>query len=172
MQSKKAKIRSTVWRFALLAPLLGGAIVVPASAASAQETDTCLGVPATIVGHELTNSETGTPGRDVITLKEGNDGFFDIGGDDIVCLDEDFDFVGFSSPPTGNDTISGGPDGDQIFADDGDDTVMGDEGDDQLSGGAGNDTLDGGAGVDDLDGGDGFDVCVGGENVVNCEQTS
>jgi Ca2+-binding RTX toxin-like protein len=74
------------------------------------------------------------------------------------------------SPPTataGDDTLSGGPDADQIDGlagndtiegNGGNDTLIGGEGNDILAGGAGNDTLRGGAGNDTLDGGASFDL--------------
>ena len=70
---------------------------------------------------------------------------------------------------TNRDDIDGGPGDDRLFGGRGDDTLYGGEGNDTLKGGAGADTLlagsgddmlDGGAGADVLDGGIGFDTFV------------
>ena len=67
------------------------------------------------------------------------------------------------------DTIDGGPGDDRLFGGRGDDVLYGSEGDDILKGGvgddmlegnSGDDTLEGGAGADTLDGGIGFDTFI------------
>jgi Ca2+-binding RTX toxin-like protein len=66
------------------------------------------------------------------------------------------------SGTAGDDSLTGGPDGDHIIGHDGDDTLEGAGGDDHLKGQAGDDWLLGGAGDDHLKGGAGGDVLVGG----------
>ena len=70
---------------------------------------------------------------------------------------------------TNRDTIDGGPGHDSLFGGPGDDTLYGSEGDDMLKGGpgadtlegnSGNDMLEGGAGADTMDGGIGFDTFI------------
>ncbi len=70
---------------------------------------------------------------------------------------------------TNQDTIDGGPGHDRLFGGPGDDTLYGSEGDDMLKGGPGDDTLEGnsgddtlesGAGADTMDGGIGFDTFI------------
>ena len=93
--------------------------------------------------------------------------------DDILAGDQRANRL---SGGSGNDTIYGGPGGDDTNRDDidggpGDDRLFGGRGDDTLYGGEGNDTLKGGAGADTiwagsgddrLDGGAGADVLDGG----------
>lgn len=62
----------------------------------------------------------------------------------------------------GNDTLTGGPQGDMIYGGAGNDILNGNGGNDQLFGEAGNDTLNGGYGVDKLFGGADNDTLFGG----------
>ena len=63
---------------------------------------------------------------------------------------------------TNRDTIDGGPGHDRLFGGPGDDTLYGSEGDDMLKGGPGDDTLEGNSGDDALEGGAGADTMDGG----------
>lgn len=63
----------------------------------------------------------------------------------------------------GDDTLSGGAQGDLIVAAAGHDSLSGNAGDDTLDGGAGNDTMRGGSGADSLSGGSGRDTLSGGD---------
>ena len=63
---------------------------------------------------------------------------------------------------TNKDTIDGGPGHDRLFGGPGDDTLYGSEGDDMLKGGPGADTLEGNSGDDILEGGAGADTMDGG----------
>lgn|GEM_PF-1679375 len=65
----------------------------------------------------------------------------------------------------GNNTLTAGTKGDDLFGNDGNDTLTGGAGADLLVGGNGNDTFAGGADVDDLDGGAGNDRLDGGAGV-------
>jgi Ca2+-binding RTX toxin-like protein len=60
----------------------------------------------------------------------------------------------------GNDSITGGQDGDLIFGGDGHDVLKGGAGADTIDGGTGNDTIIGGLGDDVMGGGDGADTFV------------
>lgn len=59
--------------------------------------------------------------------------------------------------------ISGGPNRDELYGEDGNDRLFGQGGDDYLNGGNGNDELVGSDGSDSLDGGSGNDVLSGGD---------
>ena len=63
---------------------------------------------------------------------------------------------------TGDDSLDGGADDDQLFGGDGNDTIQGGTGNDYLYGEAGNDNLQGGDGVDLISGGLGNDTISGG----------
>jgi len=94
---------------------------------------------------------------DIINLK-GSD------HDDILAGDQRANKL---SGGRGNDTIYGGPGGDDTNRDDidggpGDDRLFGGRGDDTLYGGEGNDILKGGAGADTLVAGSGDDMLFGG----------
>ena len=66
---------------------------------------------------------------------------------------------------TNRDDIDGGPGDDRLFGGGGDDVLYGGEGDDILKGGTGADTLQGGSGADILEGGAGADTLDGGIGV-------
>lgn len=61
----------------------------------------------------------------------------------------------------GNDTLVGGPKGDQLYGHSGNDALYGKEGNDSLFGDEGNDYLNGGTGNDSLYGGSGNDTLIG-----------
>lgn len=63
---------------------------------------------------------------------------------------------------TGDDTLTGDNNPDQILGNAGNDDIDGKGGDDSLLGGSGGDTIDGGNGNDMIVGGDGYDVLRGG----------
>ncbi len=84
----------------------------------------------------------------------------------------DIGMVSLNIDPEPINTITGTPDDDSLFGNNGDDLIQALEGDDLLSGGngddqlfgdAGNDFLDGGNGDDFLDGGTGADLLEGGK---------
>jgi len=64
---------------------------------------------------------------------------------------------------SGDDTLTGGAEGDQLSGGEGNDSIDGAAGDDEISGGQGNDTVVGGAGDDKLKGNSGNDTVDGGE---------
>ena len=129
-----------------------------AAPAGAQETPTCNGVPATIVGSVGNDRLDGTPGNDVIVGLEGNDVIRGFGGNDIICGGNGRDRL-FGGE--GNDTILGGKKNDIIKGDQGRDTLFGNQGNDRIIGGGGIDTIDGGSGVRDaLTGKGGADTCT------------
>jgi Ca2+-binding RTX toxin-like protein len=88
-------------------------------------------------------------------------------------------FVAFSpvvaladpTPSTGDDTIIGTENDDNISSLAGDDIIYGQGGNDTLNGNAGNDTLYGEAGDDKLSGGNGNDNLFGGDGVDTVRQT-
>ncbi len=94
----------------------------------------------------------GTPRRDVIVARAGNDRIYGRGGNDVIC---------------------GGRGHDRIYGKAGRDLALGGPGKDVLLGGAGSDRLFGGANNDRFDGGSGFDRCVqdaGAGIRVRCER--
>ncbi|MGH9922648.1 MAG: Ig-like domain-containing protein, partial [Nitrososphaerales archaeon] len=159
-------------------------------------TNTCQGVPTTIIGTSGHDVITGTQGNDVIVGLEGNDSINAMGGDDLVCGDAGNDtLIGGAGIDNlnagdgndgilggaGNDVISGDAGNDSMSGDLGSDTMLGGVGDDRLLGGAnddtlyggdGNDSIDGGSGNDSVDGGSGNDNCVTVESIANCEPSN
>ena len=111
------------------------------------ETLSCFGQPATIVGTPRDDLIIGTPGPDVIRGLEGDDVTDGLGGDDLICGDE------------GNNLIVGGPGNDSLSG-----AGLGFFGGDHLIGGLGDDVLDGGLGDDVLEGGFGDDQVQGGDS--------
>ena len=89
----------------------------------------------------------------LVYLEDGNDSF--TGGAQGQAV-----FGGL-----GDDQINGGDGADQMYGRQNDDTLSGDAGADALYGGDGNDQLHGGADGDMLDGGNGADVINGGDGV-------
>ncbi len=82
------------------------------------------------------NALRDTSAHELVLLREGNDTFDGLLGDDIV-------FAG-----DGNDTIAGGGGYDKLYGGSGDDSLNGGDGADKLKGDSGNDTMTGGAGAD------------------------
>ncbi|MCJ7725620.1 MAG: hypothetical protein MUP76_04445 [Acidimicrobiia bacterium] len=101
----------------------------------------CDGLVPTIVGTTANDVETGTAGRDVIKLFDGDDEAH--GGD-------------------GKDSICGGAGGDNLYGDSNADHLFGDGGEDYMDGGAGVDRLWGGRDLDQMFGGAGNDLLKGG----------
>ncbi|WP_299866750.1 calcium-binding protein [uncultured Hoeflea sp.] len=131
---------------------------------------------------------SGGDGDDTLLGEAGADSLTGGNGDDLIYIDDDdtswsgdagidtlihtgsvakqyalaqggFEHGRFGS---GNDTIQGTGDANEIHGGLGDDTINGDGGNDVLVGGAGNDSLNGGDGLDTLDGGFGDDLLDGG----------
>jgi uncharacterized repeat protein (TIGR01451 family) len=114
---------------------------------------TCRGRTATIVGTNGSNFLIGTPVRDVVQARAGDDTVFTFGGRDLVCAGD------------GRDFVNGGRRGDGLFGGAKHDRLLGRAGNDGLRGQSGPDVLRGGNGNDDLAGGRGFDFCRGGRGI-------
>ena len=143
------------WTSSLVALAMMGAILIPAAPAAAQET--CMGMPATIVGTEGRDILIGTSGVDVIVGLGGNDVIRGLDGDDYLCGGNGRDrlFGGF-----GNDYVEGGKKNDIVKGDQGNDMLFGNQGNDRVLGGPGADVLEGGSGLRDKLWGKGSrDVC-------------
>lgn len=151
----------TISRIRALASALALTLAAPVLAtapAAAQETPTCDGIPATIVGTNGDDLLVGTSGRDVIVALDGNDVIRAGAGGDIICAGAGRDRV---LGGKGADRIFGGDDGDKLFGDSGADEIHGDRGNDLLVGGQGDDVLDGGRGRRDrLRGRAGTAICT------------
>ena len=116
----------------------------------------------------------GTAASDVISLREGNEKAFGLGGDDIVRGGLGNDYVEggdgndrleeFQSILGGNDTYWAGAGNDTIIEANGTNYLRGEAGDDSLSGGSGFDDMHGNMGNDTLRGNDGEDWVVGGKD--------
>jgi len=137
----------------------------------------------TIAGGAGNDSLTGGAGNDVISGGAGNDAIIGSAGSDT--LDYSINTTGMIVnlatgastgdgsdtisgdenviAGSGNDTITGNSDANNIDAGPGNDTITGGAGNDTLAGGAGNDRLVGDAGNDALQGGPGNDGLVGGD---------
>jgi Ca2+-binding RTX toxin-like protein len=113
----------------------------------ANDTPTCNGLDATIVGTDLV---VGTPHDDVIVGSPGSDEIRGLAGDDVIC------------GGAGDDTVIGGTGNDVLYGGAGNDLIKGLPGDDVIHGGLGDDRLQGNAGEDVLGGGDGKDKLWGG----------
>jgi Ca2+-binding RTX toxin-like protein len=131
---------------------------------------TCFGVPATLVGTNLSETLNGTAGDDVIIAGDGADTINGGGGNDRLCGEGGNDVINGGDGAddvlggSGSDTIDGGADNDVLVGnpgggsnDDGGDTIRGAGGDDLLDGWFGDDLLDGGPGDDQLRGEAGTD---------------
>lgn len=114
------------------------------------DSGSCNGKPATIVGGGGANVLTGTAGPDVIVGNGGNDTIRGKGGKDTIC------------GSAGNDTILGGAGSDTILGQAGRDDLRGEGGNDALKGGGANDKVAGGGGKDSLKGETGADSLTGG----------
>ncbi|NQZ00164.1 MAG: hypothetical protein HRT45_05785 [Bdellovibrionales bacterium] len=130
----------------------------------------CVGAPKALMldnfdkrveGSSRNETFNGTPGKDKILGKGGNDTIN--GGQDGDHLEgnEGNDTL---NGDMGEDVLLGGPGDDIVRGGRHNDFVGGGEGDDRLFGEHGNDYLRGGAGNDFLAGGDGRDYLQGGEN--------
>ncbi len=146
--------------------LLGLVFAWPAPTATAGAAPTCLGRPATIVGHGAIH---GTAHADVIVGSQGADTIVGGGGNDRICAGGGGDTIegGDGSDRIeagpGDDEVIGGNGSDLVLAGPGADTVFGRRGNDRLHGGPGTDYLDSGLGDDTLDGGPGDgDQVIGG----------
>jgi len=137
--------------------LFSGVVALVAAPAGAQDTPTCGGRTATIVGDDGNNRIIGTPGPDVIYGGAGRDRIFGGGGADVIC----------GGP--GADLIKGQKGKDIIFGDDGKDRLVGGQGADIIDGGRGNDKVRGGFGDDDLATGAGDDTVSGASGVDVCD---
>lgn len=123
-------------------PCSGDNIVLPG-----QETPTCNGLAATIVGTDDGETIYGTSGDDVIVALGGNDTVYGGNGEDVICLGE------------GDDNAEGGRH---------DDVIFGEGGSDEIRGNWGRDTIDGGTGHDEGRGGAGRDTCINVEVERSC----
>ena len=56
-----------------------------AVASTANAAPACAGLKATIVGNDRANAITGTPRRDVVVARGGNDTIRGLAGNDVVC---------------------------------------------------------------------------------------
>ncbi len=129
---------------ASVALLASFTVAVPVAA---EETYTCLGHEATIVGTAGADVLEGTPGADVIVGRGGADIIYGLGGNDLIC------------GGLGADRIVGNGGNDRILGNAGPDRMFGGRGHDRMFGGVGNDLLAGRKGSDLLDGGPGTDRC-------------
>ncbi|HEY1247720.1 MAG TPA: HYR domain-containing protein [Nitrososphaera sp.] len=135
--------------------------------AFAQNSPTCEGQTATIVGTVRADTLRGTSGRDVIVGLAGNDRIEGLAGNDIICGGDGNDQIYGGD---GDDTLSGEAGVDQLFGGNGIDILKGGNGNDQLWGEAGNDKLlDGGANTDSANGGAGIDICNA-ESETSCDE--
>ncbi len=158
-------------RSALVAlALLSSVLVLAPRSLEAQQTHTCDGLTATIVGTDSADRIFGTEGDDVIVGLDGNDVIRGLGGNDTICGDNGRDRL-FGG--RGDDTLLGGLKNDILKGDQGRDSLFGNQGKDRLTGGGGGDRLEGGAGsVDRLWGRGGWDECIdpqGGTRADTCE---
>lgn len=139
-----------------------------------EEPPTCGGVPATIVGTNLSEEIVGNEGDDVIVSLGGHDVVDGGGGNDLLCLgdgeDEGRGGVGFDEirGESDSDLLRGGGGRDRLVAGGGADTVNGGDGGDVALGGAGGDRLLGKGGTDTLLGQAGDDRMVGGRQRDRC----
>jgi Ca2+-binding RTX toxin-like protein len=92
-------------RLAALLPLVAVGWVVPATASAA--VGQCHGVKATIVGDSSSEHLIGTPHRDVIAARGGNDTVDGLGGDDLICGGSGHDRL---TGGAGDDVLYGGSD--------------------------------------------------------------
>ena len=124
----------------------------------------CLGLPATIVGTSAGETITGTDGDDVIHAGGGNDVVEGLGGNDRLCGVSGADEL---SGGDGNDRSSGGAGGDTVTDQSGTDILQGNSQADNLNAGDGQ-------GGDTVNGGLDPDTCVADatDKVSGCETTS
>lgn len=140
----------------LLAGLLGvtAAGYVPAQAG----TPKCFGKEPTIVQREGQSLIRGTPGNDVIVVRNGSGNHVKArGGRDRVCDRGHYSLI---QGGAGRDHIGAGKDDDTLYGGDGDDVMKGGVGSrdgDESFGGKGDDLIDGGRGLDFIYGEQGND---------------
>ena len=158
-------------RLVCLAAALATAPLFAVAAAEAQESPTCGGRTATIVGTEGPDELDGTDGADVIVGLGGADIINGFDGNDLICAGRGADIVDGGPGRdriwgnAGADELSGSGGRDRLFGQGGDDVLHGGGGNDRLRGGGADDTLIGGRGNDALDGADGNDSVRGGPGV-------
>jgi|GEM_PF-1722553 len=121
----------------------------------------CLGLPATIVGTAADETLTGTGGDDVIYAGGGIDVIDGLGGNDRLCGAGGADQI---LSGDGNDRLSGGAGGDTVTDQSGTDLLQGNSNADTLNAGDGQ-------GGDTVNGGLEPDTCTvdAGDNVSACE---
>ncbi len=147
----------------------------------------CLGVPATMVGTDGSDTLQGTAGDDVIVGLSGGDAIDGGAGDDIICGGGAVDIIAGGegddivdggrgsdtlSGDAGSDALNGGIGNDKIDGATGNDDIDGASGDDTIDGGIGNDSIDGGTGNDVIEGDAGNDIIEGGPNSDNLHDAS
>lgn len=146
------------------------ALVFVSSRAAGTESESCLGLQATIVVRSSKGNVKGTPHADVIVARRGSHTITGGGGNDRVCGGQGHDriFGGGGSDwiegAAGADVLEGGNGSDHLFGAVGADLAIGNRGNDQIYAGAGdNDFVDGGLGDDLVVGGSGsHDRVIGG----------
>lgn len=173
------------------APGLPLGLVLDLPCGDEPETQTCLGLVATIVGR---GRIVGTDGDDVIVGSAGSDMIWGGAGDDVICGGDGADMltggpgadrmsggtgrdiVDYSLSPSGVQVSIGASEADGVAGEGDsvggdievvigsiyDDMIVGSDGDDTLRGLAGHDVIRGRGGNDDLFGGAGVDSLVGG----------
>lgn len=161
---------------AIVALLVGWAMLtLPVAPVGAQELE-CDGSPATLIGTEGDDVLVGTDEYDVILGLGGNDIIRGGDGFNIICAGDGDDVVYggatahiYGGP--GNDKLVGGALADRLYGEEGDDDIrggggedriLGQSGDDILRGGKDNDLILAGAGKNRTYGGKGNDMIFGG----------
>lgn len=164
--ARRSEVKSVKLQALLLTAVVSGQLAMPwpGPAAVAQETPTCFGKHATIVGTDQPDTIHGTPKDDVIVAGAGGDTVYGEGGDDLICSGPG---GGVDEEGNHNDRIFGGPGDDKLDGGPPDvrtdgDYLVGGTGNDVLYGGASGDTLDDGPGHDRVYGGTGFDTFYAG----------
>lgn len=107
------------------------------------------------------SADAAAAGDDRIELGAGEDLVIDFGGDNVVRVGPDNDFVYTSLEFAGDDEIDGGAGNDTLVSGGGDDDIQGGDGNDQIDAGAGDDVIDGGTGDDGILPGAGSDIIRG-----------
>lgn len=123
------------------------------------DTGSCRGKAATIVGTGSADVITGTSGDDVIVARGGADTVDARAGDDMICAGSGADIV---TAGDGDDTVYGEGGRDRIRGEGGEDNLVGGPDDDTIDGGADDDRITGWLGDDALRGAAGIDAIFGG----------
>ena len=132
-----------------------------AVAPTAHAAPSCAGLKATIVGNDEGQLDHGTPRRDVVVARGGNDTIRGLAGNDVICGGD------------GADTILGGEGNDRLYGET--DLVRLDQfgrvvkKGDTISGGTGDDTID--LGYDSRPASEGTTVVLDGVTYVNAPAT-